>query len=31
MKVCNFQVAMDDLAAGVEQPEGLVVIFQAGR
>lgn len=30
MKVCNFQVAVDNLASGVEQPQSLVVIFQAG-
>lgn len=30
MKVCNLQVAMNDLAARVEQPQGFVVIFQAG-
>lgn len=30
VKVCNLQVAMDDLAAGVEQLQGLIVIFQAG-
>lgn len=29
MKVCNLQVAMNNLAAGVEKPQGLVVIFQA--
>lgn len=30
MKVCNLQVAVNDLAASVEQPQGLVVIFLAG-
>lgn len=30
MEVCNFQVAMDNFAASVEQLQGLVVIFQAG-
>lgn len=30
MKVCNLQVAMNDLAASVKQPQGLVVIFLAG-
>lgn len=30
MKMCDLQVAVDNLAASVEQSEGLVVIFQAG-
>lgn len=30
VEVCNLQVAMDDLAAGVEELQGFVVIFQAG-
>lgn len=30
MKVCDLQVAVNDLAASVEQLQGLVVIFQAG-
>lgn len=30
MKVCNLEVAVDNLAAGVEQPQGLIVVFQAG-
>lgn len=30
MKVCDLQVAVDDLAVGVEQLQGLVVIVQAG-
>lgn len=30
MKVCNLQVAMNDLAARVKQPQGLVMIFLAG-
>lgn len=30
MKVRDLQVAVDDLAASVEQPQGLVVVLQAG-
>lgn len=30
MKVCNLQVAVDNLAASVEQPQRLIVVFQAG-
>lgn len=30
VKVRDLQVAVDDLAAGVEQPQGLVVVLQAG-
>lgn len=30
MKVCDLQVAVDDLAAGVQQPQGLVVVLKAG-
>lgn len=30
MKVRNLQVAVDDLAVGIEQPQGLIVVFQTG-
>lgn len=30
MEVCNLQVSMNNLATGVEQPQSLIVVFQAG-